>query len=132
MYSLPLVGMSKLITTSTFVEVRWQEEKKRWDLRENEVKNVMQKNSSKNEELSKMADRNGREKEEGRTAGISRPRLATSVAIKMLRCLDLNLLRAPSRLGCDICPCKQVASKPRLRSKRASRCVPGDRRIEKK
>lgn len=79
-----------------------------------------------------MEDRYGIETGEGRTAGISRPRLATSVAIKMLRCLDLNLLRAPNRFGCDICPCKQVASKPRLRSKRASRCVPGDKRIDKK
>jgi hypothetical protein len=42
----------------------------------------------------------------------------------MLRCLDLNLLSAPSRFGCDIWPCKHVASNPRFRSKSASRCVP--------
>lgn len=33
------------------------------------------------------------------TAGMSRPRLATSVAIRIWRAPDLNLLSAPRRFG---------------------------------
>jgi len=34
------------------------------------------------------------------TEGMSSPRLATSVQMRMLRSPDLNLFSAPSRLGC--------------------------------
>jgi hypothetical protein len=37
------------------------------------------------------------------TAGMSRPRAATSVATRMSRDLVLNLLRAPSLADCESC-----------------------------
>jgi hypothetical protein len=33
------------------------------------------------------------------------------------------LFNAPKRFGCDICPCKQIAGKPRFLSISAKRCT---------
>eukprot|EP00962_Isochrysis_galbana_P061034 scaffold36187_cov135-Isochrysis_galbana.AAC.5 len=57
------------------------------------------------------------------TEGMSNPRAATSVAIRMLRSPALNLFSAASRLGCANCPCNGTAPKPSARSVRARRCA---------
>ncbi len=44
---------------------------------------------------------------------MSRPREATSVARRMERALDLNLLRAPSRLFWLMWPFRGMAERPR-------------------
>lgn len=46
--------------------------------------------------------------------GMSSPRDATSVATRMLRSPDLNLLSAARRLGCDICPWMGTAPNPKF------------------
>lgn len=56
------------------------------------------------------------------TEEMSSPRLATSVAMRTLRCPDLNFPSAPNLLGWPICPCRQTAWNPRFRSRRATRC----------
>ena len=53
------------------------------------------------------------------TCGMSKPRLATSVATRSERDLLRNLLRAPNLLACPILPCRGMASRPRCRSSKA-------------
>ena len=60
---------------------------------------------------------------EGVHLGMSKPRLATSVATRMLRWPALNLFKDATRLLCDILPWMGMAPNPRVRSMIAIRCA---------